>query len=143
MADDADSEFEFRALSDEHVSRSEYEEAYRLLVTCMEDKGFEVALILSPEGLYSIRMAPAGRDAEAAYAECADGTVDRVATLYNDLVLNPDRRPFDQLVVECLASRGLVDPEFTTSDLHAALEAGDVDESWRSCLRNPIEGVGQ
>ncbi|MFF3027204.1 hypothetical protein [Microbacterium sp. NPDC057944] len=137
------SDFEEGVVKDGVVSSAEYEEAYNLWKTCVEDNDVGVVVERDDFGLLvpttSIPKERPEQEALDVSAECGEGTFDVVRNLYEDQVLNPDSRDWNEGVVECLIDHDLVDPDYTVEKfLTEELPASAQTEAGTACMSNPF-----
>lgn len=126
----ATTDFQWEVLADGVVSRAEYEEAFSLFVSCMEEAGFPLSLTESG-GYYASTEYVRGPGADGAFDRCQAGTVMGISGLYETRLINPEGRDVHELVVECLVREGaLSEPISTQEFLDAAgyVEGADPPE---------------
>ncbi|MDR0489317.1 MAG: hypothetical protein LBG99_08010 [Propionibacteriaceae bacterium] len=123
-----------RAIETGGITQEDYDEAFRRYISCMEDKGYYETYERRPDGLMSV-FPPSeidNQEAMDAYApqmtDCADGTVIRIESAYNDQLNNPGllSDPYE-IVVQCLAQSGLVDLSYTPEQF---------EQDWNSSLKD-------
>lgn len=114
------SDFEREVFSDGKVTRAEYEAAVDRLVACGEARGVTIGVI--PAGdMYNYSIAGASERADAIMTECSVGTTMDIESLYEQIVVNPERDDINQLVAECFVRSGLVD-DYTANEYRYAKE---------------------
>lgn len=122
------SEFEREVFADGEITRAEYEEAHQLWLLCMEEAfppggPQQVDLILGDDSLYQYRAMGFTIDDEAYYDtiadSCSEGTIDNTGPLYAAIARNPERKPFEELVVECLVRNNVVEANYTVDNFLA------------------------
>ncbi|MEO7069721.1 MAG: hypothetical protein ABI131_04430, partial [Nostocoides sp.] len=123
----ATSDFEKDVLTDGVVSRSEYEEAVKRQVACMNARGFDTtAELQASTGFYQFRTTeqddPAteiveGEDSGAPMISCQAGNTQLVAALYTEMMRNPAKIDESELLRACLVRRGLIDKTMTAEQV--------------------------
>ena len=102
------SDFEREVFADGKVTRGEYESAVDRLVACGEARGVTIGVI--PAGdMYNYSIAGASERSDAVMTECSMGTTMDIESLYEQVVVNPERDDINKLVAECFVRSGLVD----------------------------------
>ena len=132
--------FEADALADGVISESEYVEGHSRWQECMttvfpSDSGVEVLLDLKQNGTYqyAVNVSPEAAAAidpnqiSIVQEQCMQGTIGRIAQLYNDALTNPEGKSHQELVFDCLAESGGVEPGTTVEDFVAEWEAHDAE----------------
>ncbi|MDO5535335.1 MAG: hypothetical protein Q4F65_11870 [Propionibacteriaceae bacterium] len=109
---DVTTDFEREVLSDGVVTRSEYEEMFSRFSECMASAGYEVELSADSYGRYTYATEGKAGVSEAD-ARCATGTINPLAALYNDFVVNPSGEDPDILRVACLKRHRVVAESYT------------------------------
>lgn len=144
LRDDAtDDPFITQAIADDHITDDELLELHERLATCVRAAGFEVIVELD-----QVTYGDTSEVGEERLDEVIDACEPHLAefeTLHTDPRINPDNLDFNQLVVDCLVSNGIVDPGLTveeylsTEDL-STLWSAEHDEEADACLFDPLAG---
>lgn len=113
----ATTDFEREILSDGIITRAEYEEINRGLVTCMSDAGYQLTLI--EQGGYYVYSVPYSDEANATLMHCQDAGGAILAGLYVDMLTNPNNIDHDELMLQCLKREGLLPETFTVDEYRA------------------------
>lgn len=121
------SDFEREVFADGKVTRAEYESAVDRLVACGEARGVAIGVI--PQGdMYNYSIAGASERSDAVMTECSMGTTMNVESLYEQIVVNPERDDVNKLVAECFVRSGLVD-DYTANEYRYAIEQSGIGGS--------------
>lgn len=146
----ATSDFEREVLTDDQITRAEYEEATQLWVDCLAGKGINVKL--QDQGGYYTAGVPA--EDSSGFEEnsdlCAEGTTAVIEPLYIQILQNPGNEDPTELIVACLIETGLADSSFTVEQWNELSSQGqnaqwpfDIeDPRWGACLTNPSDPQG-
>lgn len=135
----ATTDFERDILEDGEITRAEYDEAVNRFIECMEAQSIKISAV-EQSGYYVFSTTSASSAYEAADPQCRPGTIDVIEALYVDMTMNPENRPYNEVMRECLIARGLVDEDFTTKDLNDEMSRGGeltTTEEFTTCLENP------
>lgn len=136
---EATSPLETAILDDLEIERHEYEEAVNAYVGCLNNRGFAATAV--PQGGYFVYSIPSGADSAA--DECRIGTIDLIEGIYVNTLMNPQRRDMNELIVECLISKGAAPQSYTPDDLARDLGTGletapfEFDDRFDACMANP------
>ncbi len=155
------SEFQKAVLGDNEISKTEYDEAHQRFLSCVEEKGGSVELEeVYGRYTYTIHSDIDDYD-QRIFPECEPGTVAHIAGIYNAQLSNPERKPIEEVIIECLLENNVVSDPFTINDFEyvqnssssvsknndiAVSEDGSIDPmieeitenpDYISCLSNP------
>jgi hypothetical protein len=132
----ATTDFEREVLADGAITALQYEEAHQRWLACMRDLyprsgDISPALERDEHGIYSYTVGAApgllddelDADIDNAMVRCYEGTVDLIATLYNDVTRNPENKTPSEAALECLHGRSLVPDGYSEDNLMADIVA--------------------
>lgn len=111
----ATSEFERRVLADDVITSDEYDEAVGLYVQCVREAGLTIRTRDAGGGLRGYEIGGSWDDelADRVAGDCSVGTIGVVEGLYGQIVQNPQKADWDDLVAACLVAAGFVDAPYT------------------------------
>lgn len=118
----ATSQFERDVLADDVITREEYEEAMQRYVRCMADSGLTVGLI-DQQGYYGYEVPGNGEAYDRTTDQCSQGTNALIEGLYVEVLTNPDKLDYDEMIARCFVKAGLVDEPFSAQDFDALMKA--------------------
>ncbi|MFI2566167.1 hypothetical protein [Paenarthrobacter sp. NPDC018779] len=116
-----------RAKLSGRIEQADYDEAFARFDACMESSGEPVKLVKLSNGLFRIETTPLDdgetvQSAMAVVTGCETGTTLILADLYGIQQGNPDLLADPYAVARnCLATKGLVGPNYTHEDLQKAM----------------------
>ena len=104
-------------LSDHQLSESEMLEAQQVLDQCMKNEGFSGAIfeedLWVPAGSH-VEVDQQGREAQDVLEQCDERIhYGELTYLYGRLHHNPMKLDPDQVVIDCMVRRGVLDPSYT------------------------------
>lgn len=112
-----------RAKATGRIEQADYDEAYSRFGRCMATSGKPVTLTKLSNGLYRIENTPLSEEesvqsAMSIVTACEAGTTNEIGELYGIQQGNPEllANPYE-IAHNCLASKGLVDSNFSHEDL--------------------------
>ncbi|MGJ0390185.1 hypothetical protein [Microbacterium sp. Leaf159] len=135
----ATTDFEKQVFDDGELTRVEYEEAVNRYVECMEAQSVQITP-LEQTGYFVFSTSSDSAAYDASDEQCRPGTLELVEPLYVDMTMNPENRPFTEVVRECLVARDAIDDGFTTDDLNKEMSRGGPlteTEDYTTCIANP------
>ncbi|XBH20746.1 hypothetical protein V5R04_10970 [Jonesiaceae bacterium BS-20] len=112
----ATTQFEADALADDKISRAEYVEAEQRFVDCIASHGGKVELE-DQTGYFTYAITGDIELYDSVSDQCGQGANALISPLYVDILMNPNRTDFDELMANCLIDVGLVDRTFTKEDM--------------------------
>lgn len=117
-----------RALDKGTISGADYKESRQKLATCYREAGIEFSQQQDEYGLglISFGFVDSGSDTAAAEDRCNamyDGTGPTISGLYEQQVINPEKKDMDQLIADCLVRVGLVAEGFDAQDYREFIAA--------------------
>ena len=112
------SEFQRGVLEDHIITREEYDEASSLFLRCLEDKGYNVSREWQ-NAYYIYAVSPGGSGADAAHQECVTEYLDPIEPLFIATTTNPENKPWNEAVVECLVRIGAAPAGFTLKEYNS------------------------
>lgn len=136
---EASTDFERQVLEDGDLTRAEYEEAVNRYVECMEAQSVQISPV-EQSGYFIFSTSTASSLYDASDDQCRPGTIGLIEALYVDMTMNPENRPFGEVVRECLVARGAVESGFSADDLKAEESRGGPvteTEDYAECMANP------
>lgn len=153
MTQQATSDFEREVLSDDVITREEYELAYQLFLGCVEetypsDGQISVGLIPNAQGFYQVGVSGFGNAepdpvVDQVLWECEVGTTALIGGLYNSMTLNPLNRDWSELEIECLIRNGVVDSGYDPEQLDLDIRGGSMeDPGFSACIDDPRTETG-
>lgn len=120
-----------RAIANGGLTRQDYEEAFDRYQECAEAAGLQETYRKMPSGLYRLVEAGAGDSEDStaaamdANAECADGTIMRIESMYALQVGNPHLLADPRAaVIQCLYEQGHAQADYSTADFDRDMEDG-------------------
>lgn len=121
------SAFEKNVLADGEINRAEYEEAVQRFLSCTDAQNIKVE-VEDQEGYYIYSSASDPEEFDRVYAICAPGTVDVIAGLYTDMLVNPTNGDLDTMTAACFVRAGLVNEPFTAADFRDLLSRSGTED---------------
>ena len=97
------------------IEELEYREVQDTYLACLGDLGFAASTWVDENGLESYQTAGEWTDElESAFTTCGESTgLDPVENLYRQIVTNPNRVDFNELIAQCLREFKVVDESYT------------------------------
>lgn len=116
----ATSDFEKDVFADGEVSDQEFQAARDLFKSCMEDRGYGVALGPIDNATTSIELKDANMtkaQMDEDWAACEQGRTGLIEPAYSTIRDNPNNEDMVQLMVDCLVRNKLVPEGYAKKDL--------------------------
>lgn len=143
----ATTDLQRKVLSDEKITEQENNEVRAAFVTCMA--GFEVQVELQEKDSVKSVSPPSMTDEK--YNEisknCRAETSGQISGLYYQINRNPGNDDEFEIVAECLARSGLVEPGYSAKDYESGFKDQSysfdtTDPRFRSCSLDPLNVEG-
>lgn len=124
----ATSDFEREVLADGEVDRAEYEEAVDRYIECMQGAGVSISKTdMGPYFGYDLVGDTTLFD--QVDPECSKGTKGLIESLYVDMYMNPENRPIQDVMAECLVRIGAAPEGFNGEDVREIEASGGFNEA--------------
>ncbi|GHC73227.1 hypothetical protein GCM10007079_06980 [Nocardiopsis terrae] len=120
-----------RAVENGGLTQQDYEEAFNRYQECAEAAGLQETYRKMPSGLYRLVETGSGDSEDSmatamdANAECADGTIMRIESMYALQIGNPHMLADSRAaVIQCLYEQGHIEADYSMADFDRDMEDG-------------------